>query len=137
MPPNVYQICEVDKGYLSHEPGLTLTNSVVKITNEGKFPVMIVNNTNKTFRLRRGCVVGKAECLPSENIVSMSSQAAEIDEISESDLLADVNVPPEHKERVLKLLSDNSDIFAQKDTQLGQTSTLLFSIDTRDAKPIK
>ena len=137
LPPNIYQICEVDKGYLSHEPGLTLTNSVVKITNEGKFPVMIVNNTNKTFRLRRGCVVGKAECLPSENIVSMSSQAAEIDEISESDLLADVNVPPEHKERVLKLLSDNSDIFAQKDTQLGQTSTLLFSIDTGDAKPIK
>ena len=97
----------------------------------------MVNNTNKTFRLRRGCAVGKAECLPSENIVSMSSQAADIDGISESDLLADVNVQPEHKERVVKLLSDNSDIFSQEDTQLGHTSTLLFSNDTGDAKPIK
>ena len=123
--------------YTCHEPGLTLKNSVVNITNEGKFPVMIVNNTNKTFRLHRGCVVGKAECLPSENTVSMSSQAAEIDAISESDLLANVNVPPEHKERFLKLLGNNSDIFAQKDTQLGQTCTLLFSTDTGDAKPIK
>lgn len=137
LPPNMYQICEIDKGYLSSEPGLTLTNAVVNIDNDGSLPVMITNATNKTFRLRRGCVVGRASCLSSENLVSMSSQIDEVNEPLESDLLADVNVPPEHARRVKQLIKENSDIFAQKDTQLGQTDTLLFSVDTGDAKPIK
>ncbi|MCG7874779.1 MAG: pol polyprotein, partial [Candidatus Thiodiazotropha endolucinida] len=137
LPPNMYQICEVNRGFLSSEPGLTLTDSVVNIGNDRSLPVMITNTTNKTYRLRRGCVVGQASCLSSENLVSMSSHVNEVSQPSEADLLADVNVPPEYEDRVNKLICKNVDIFAQKDTQLGQTETLLFSVDTGNAKPIK
>lgn len=98
---------------------------------------MIVNKTNKTCRLGQGCVIGKGESVLSENLVSMYEQSAKIGKISESDLLADVNVLPEHIEKIIKLLRKNSDIISQKDAQPCKTSTLLFSVDTGDAKPIK
>jgi hypothetical protein len=40
-----------------------LNNAVIKIDKTRKFPIMIVNNTNKTFTLRRGCIIGKLEAI--------------------------------------------------------------------------
>ena len=131
LPPTLYQVSGVDKGYLSQEPGLMLANTVMKLHDQRTFPVMIVNTTNKTYHLHRGCVVGRAECIPSENV------ASDINEISKSDLLADVNVPSEHKSKVIKLIEKNSELFAQKDTDLGQTDTVKMTIDTGNHPPIK
>ena len=78
----------MDKGYFSNESGLVLASSVMRVDNERKFPIMIINSTNKTFKLCRGCVVGKAECIQSENIIVLTERLPEVNEISESDLLA-------------------------------------------------
>lgn len=137
LPPTLYQVSGVDKGYLSHEPGLMLANTVMKLHDQRAFPVMIVNSTNKTYHLRMGCVVGRAECIPSENVIHMNNCASGINEISKSDLLADVTVPSEHKSKVIKLIEKNSDLFAQKDTDLGQTDTVKMTIDTGNHPPIK
>ena len=91
---------------------------------------MMINSTNKTFKLCRGCVVGKAECIQSENITILTERPPKVNEISGSDLLANVNIPPEHRKRVLTFLRLNFDFFAQKDTDVGQTDTVTMSIDT-------
>ena len=43
----LFQITSIENGYISNEPGLMIVNSVIKPNITGKFPVLIVNNTNK------------------------------------------------------------------------------------------
>ncbi|KAL5006703.1 hypothetical protein ScPMuIL_015509, partial [Solemya velum] len=46
-------------------------------------------------------------------------------------------VPREHRKQVLGVIRKNKDLFAKKDTELGQTSTVTMKIDTGDHPPIK
>ena len=50
----VYQISPVESGFLSGEPGLMVTNSIGKLKTNRVIPVMIVNNTNKTYSIKKG-----------------------------------------------------------------------------------
>ena len=116
-----------------------LEDSVMKVNEKRTFPIMIVNETNKTFRLRRGCVVGKAEQVPSESVIEINHQPSEVSEVSESkpNFLTDAVIPLEHRSKLVPLLEKNADIFAQKDTELGETDTVQMTIDTGDHPPIK
>ena len=62
----IYQISPLDRGHIASEPGLMVTNSVGKLNGRRKIPVFIVNNTNKTFRLNRGSVVGRISAVREE-----------------------------------------------------------------------
>lgn len=62
----------IASGYVSSEPGLMVSNSVVSITPTQHLPVMIVNGTNTTFKLRRGCLIARAEPILEANCVTMS-----------------------------------------------------------------
>ena len=139
LPPALYQVSSIDRGYLSHEPGLMLEDSVMKVNEKRTFPIMIVNETNKTFRLRRGCVIGKAEQVPSESVIEINHQPSEVSEVSESkpNFVTDAAIPLEHRSKLVPLLEKNADIFAQKDTELGETDTVQMTIDTGDHPPIK
>jgi hypothetical protein len=44
---------------ITSEPGLMITNSVMNLSADRRFPIMIVNNTHKTIRLKRDLVVAK------------------------------------------------------------------------------
>ncbi|KAL5018435.1 hypothetical protein ScPMuIL_004157, partial [Solemya velum] len=48
-----------------------------------------------------------------------------------------VPVPREHRKQVLGVIRKNKDLFAKKDTELGQTSTVTMKIDMDDHPPIK
>ena len=48
----IFQISQIDTGYISSEPSLMLSNAVIKIDKTRQFPIMIVNDTDKTFTLR-------------------------------------------------------------------------------------
>ena len=50
--------------------------------------------------------------------------------------LNDVQVPHEHKEKMIKFLK-NEDLFAAKDSELGHTKTVEMKIETGDQSPIK
>ena len=56
---------------MEREPGLLVTNTKAENKNK-KIPIQICNHTNRTFKLRKGKVVGKAErvnvsCIQSVN----------------------------------------------------------------------
>ena len=53
----LYEISGVDQGFIGSQPGLMITNTLVKKAKSNKYPVIIVNNTNKTISLKNGCVI--------------------------------------------------------------------------------
>jgi hypothetical protein len=54
----IVEVNAVDKGFICEEPGLMIGNVVAKTKSSRRIPVLMVNNTNKTFKLKRGCVIG-------------------------------------------------------------------------------
>ena len=64
------QVYATNKTGISNEPGLMLTNAVVEVGRSQRFPVEIINNTNKMFKLNRGCVIGKIEPIEECNLTS-------------------------------------------------------------------
>ena len=70
-----YQISLRECGFLSHEPGLMVTNSVGKLKSNRVLPIMIVNTTTKTYTVRKGCPVAKVEQLTGQDIMSVSKDS--------------------------------------------------------------
>ena len=56
-----YVTSAIDTGAINQEPGLTIANGVVKLKGCKNFPVLIVNGTNKHYKLNRGFIIGKIE----------------------------------------------------------------------------
>ncbi|CAC5410709.1 Transposon Ty3-I Gag-Pol polyprotein,Transposon Ty3-G Gag-Pol polyprotein [Mytilus coruscus] len=112
-----------------------ISNTVVDFNKNRKFPLMIVNNTNKTVKLRRGCVVGKASHLEEINVVNVnqSQGTSGLEKLDESE----ISVPQEFKKDILRMIRDNEDIFATSNKDLGCTDTVQMTIDTGDHLLIK
>ena len=96
------EISAVDSGYISSEPGLEVCKSISKVTNSRKFPVMIINNTNDFFKLKRGEVVGKGGCLSDQDIKTFNIN--EINVQDKCNFLTDLNVPDEFRPDIEKLV---------------------------------
>ena len=92
--------------------------------------VMIVNETNKCYRLRGGSVVGKARPLDT-NVEPM-----EVDQPEETEEDA-IDVPEKHRRNITRLVKKNNDLFAKKDKYLGHTSTVKMRIDYQGHRPLK
>ncbi|CAG2214183.1 Retrovirus-related Pol polyprotein from transposon 297 [Mytilus edulis] len=116
-----FEISPITKGHLSYQPGLMVANSVANINEKRQMP--------------KGIAIGRASPVLEENVVSLEStqEHSEIENVFETDL----NVPDVHRGRVLQLLNNNRDVFAFKDTELGQTDTVKMRIDTGDNPPVK
>jgi hypothetical protein len=56
--------------YVSSEPGWMVISTVAKFNKKRQFPLMIVNNTNKTIRLKKNCIVASANKIERVNLVS-------------------------------------------------------------------
>ena len=138
------QLCQIsptDRGYLSSEPGLELQKTVVEMRRDRMFPVLISNRTNKTFRVKRGSVIGKLEKLSEEHIVNSVQEMGEekekargdwLDDVTKArgDWLDDVTAPEAFEDDVRDLVRGNKDLFAQSDAELGHTDTVRMKIDT-------
>ena len=117
-----------------------ICNAVVKMNRNREVPILIVNNTDKTFNLKRGCIVGKIDAIEESNIASINemNKSEDKDENENGKInRAEISAPPEHREFVEKLLFANKDLFAAKDTDLGHTDTVIMKIDTGDHPPIR
>lgn len=133
---HIYEISEIDKGFFSREPGLQVINTVGVLQNDRSIPLLIVNNTNKTYRLHRHGLVAKVHSVNDSNILDISSVIK--NQKQEFNLnLQDLNVPDEHRPDIEKLIKENHDLFANKDSELGQTDTVKMKIDTGNTQPIK
>ena len=128
------EVTNLEPGCLQDEPGLVIQESIDKIPNTQKIPVMIVNQTNKFYKLKRGCVVGKGRGLEDQEISSISEDEKPEDTEHDFD---EVKVPKKHEKDVKRVLRKNKDLFARKDSDLGHTNTVKMKIDTGSHPPIK
>ena len=69
------ELSEVEMGFISTEPGIKLVGSVSK-SNNWRLPIMILNTTQKTIKLRRGRVVAVATPVSEHCCVSLNSGIA-------------------------------------------------------------
>ena len=135
LDSELLQVSAVDSGYINSEPGLVVSNSVTKIHRCNKIPVLILNSTNKTINLKRGCVVGR---IRKSNVNDISSVTTDGSNEKLIDLLDQkIAAPDEHLDIIKSLISNNQDIFVEKDTDLYQTDIVKIHIDSGDHRPIK
>ena len=95
---------------------------------------MIVNETNKCYRLRRGSVIGKARPLDTNEINNV--EPMEVDQPTETEE-DEIDVPEKHRRNITRLVKKNNDLFARKDKDLGHTSTVKMQIDCQGHRPLK
>lgn len=78
-----FEIMESDKGFMANEPGVMLAKTVVRRNRNGHYSVLVVNNTNKTVRVKRRCVIGKAETLEEVHAFTVGSAMTRSDHAKE------------------------------------------------------
>lgn len=132
----LYQVSPIDAGFLSNEPGVMISNSIAKLSKNRNIPVMIVNSTNKTYKIKKGCVIAKLEKIEDETMISVNEVVKQEFE-TETETFSDIDVPSQYADEIKELLRSNSDIFALKDSELSHTDTSRMKIDTGNHPPIK
>ena len=96
---------------------------------------MLINNTNKYFKFKRGEVVGKGECVKEQSVTALNLSKEKLEK--DNSILDNLHVTHEHSDVVTKLVKDNLDLFSEKDVDLGHTNTVKMVIDTGNHPPIK
>jgi hypothetical protein len=133
-----YEISAYDKGYIASEPGLMVSNAVSVLGRNRRLPLLIVNNTNKEISLKKGCPVARIINVASDNVVSINSALKTEQKPTTFSLIkTDLSCPQIHSELIEDLIKENCDLFASKDSELGQTDTVKMTIDTGHHAPIK
>ena len=88
----------------------------------GKFPIQIVNKSNKFIRLKKGCVIGKiSPVTPNQKTVNSVNHVTGSHKVrvTDEEFLQQVKVNEEHKMNVGSMLLRNRDVFAFHDMDLG------------------
>lgn len=129
-----YEIEQLSSGYVSNLSGISVANAVVKIPKSRIFQLLIMNNTNQTITLKRGCPLAKLE--KAGNITEITMPDKQNNKSSDVDL-EQAHVPEEFKPKINKLLKRNRDLFVSDDKNLGRTDTVEMRIDTGTHEPIK
>ena len=141
---SLYQIVTTDQSSISQDPGLILHERVAEIKGSSKFSLLITNATNKTYKLKRGCVLGRAEPTAQCNLIQgkviqpthTQKLSSEEIKIKKEQLKSKLNVPAEYQPEIEALVEGNADLFAEKDIDLGKTNTVKMSINTQGHPPI-
>ena len=54
-----YEVCQIDKGFIVHKPGLQIINTVSTLAKDRSLPILAVNNTNKFIKIQRHGLLAK------------------------------------------------------------------------------
>ncbi len=120
------EVSNIDPGCILEEPGLTIKESVNNINQHNKTPILLFNQTNKFYTLKRGFVVGKGRPIDPLEL----SEVSELEEKEDKHLdFNNISVPEKHRPTIVRLLKKNADLFAK-------TDTVTLKIET-DHPPIK
>ena len=130
-----YEVSQIDKGFIVNQPGLQIINTVSTLAKDRSLPILIVNNANKFIKIYRHGLLAKISGIP-ERVMQVNSAMQQ--NVGDSKLnLSDLDVSPQYKSQIEKLIIRNQDLFANKDSELGHTETVKMQIDTRNNEPIK
>ena len=127
----LYICTAVESGVLREEPGVAVVNTVSIVTKGRRFMVNMINETGRTYKLKKGNVIGTLE----------AAEVNEVDQTPQQNKL-DGNCVKRQLEghmgckNIQQLLMANEDLFAKDDQHLGKTELLKIDIDTADHPPI-
>lgn len=122
---DIIQVENLDSGCIKEDPSLTIREFIGKVKSTRKIPVMILNETNKCYTFKRGCIIGKGK---ESTICTIQHPSDDNEQLLEKDF-QNLHVPTEHRVRVLTMLKRNNDLFASEDTELGHTDTVTMKIE--------
>lgn len=101
------KVCAVYDSYASKAPGLMVRNALAKTKPSRAIPVLLINNTNKTFRQRRDCIIRWINVVDEQAISSVTGEDA--NGSTSQDLTDGIDMPSKHREMITELLVQNRD----------------------------
>ena len=132
----MYEISEIDRGFLTNEPGLKIINTVSTLTKDRSIPILIVNSTNKFIKIHRHGLLARISGIQESNLKTINTVIQSEDQDNKIDL-KELDVPDKYRSKIENLILKNQDLFASKDSELGHTDTVKMKIDTEKNDPIK
>ena len=122
----LHQVIAAENSTLNQEPGLIVVNFIVKVTKQGMFLAFIINNTNKTIKLKQGSKLGNVEPIRECDFVNISnySRPKKVTSPKVSSFTQakqNINTLSSFQDIVEELVRYNLDLFAEKETELGKT----------------
>jgi hypothetical protein len=83
-------------------------STVAKFNKKRQFPLMIVNNTNKTIRLKKNCIVASANKIERVNLVSNNMHRWD-EKVDKFDM-TQIKAPETQRLDIANLIRKNKDI---------------------------
>jgi hypothetical protein len=130
------EVTNLEPGDIQEDPGLTVQESIHTVKSRGKIPVLIMNQTNRYYNLKRGSVIGKGRALDVSEVCTITEQE-EDDNVDFENEFKDIKVKEIYRKDITRIIKQNKDLFAKTDIQLGHTETVKMTIDTGDHPPIR
>ena len=96
-------------------------------------PVQVVNTSNKTLRIRKGCVLGTFDDTPRTEVNGVFTN--EVTQVTDEEFCKQINVSDADRSKVQPCLLKNRDGFAFSDLDLKQTDLCTGDIDTGSNDP--
>ena len=128
-----YTFEPIDQGFLWDQPELKITPGLVNL-KERRLPVQVINTSNKTLRVKKGCILGKiGQAHPVEVNDTHVTKPTVVSDEEFSEL---IKVEPDRKKEVEELLLANKDIFAFSDRDLKATDLITADVETGDHAPV-
>ena len=129
------EISKPNKGFIAEEPGIKVYEYGVTVNRRGEYPLFVANETNKTYKIRRGCGLGEVSPVSKVESVNLGKMSPSGEKANWSE--ADVRAPDQWKEKAAQMVKNNQDLFAHSDLDLSRTETVTIKIDTGDAESIR
>lgn len=97
---------------MSEELGITcmMGNAISKTKQSRKVLVFIVNITNKTFRIKKGCAIGQLDIVDKKKTIDETSSKKQTDKTSIK----------EHRKLIKNFVKQNKELFVQSDVKIGK-----------------
>ena len=105
-----------------NQPGLQIINTVSTLAHDRSLPLLIVNNTNKFIKIFRHGLLAKIT--GTQNNVSTVNSVIQNNQSKDKLNLNDLDIPQQYRSKIEKLVLQNQDLFANKDSELGHTETV-------------
>ena len=128
-----YDVMEINRGFIANEPGLKVINCVTTLPQNRTLPLLIVNQTNRHFKIYRHGLLAKIVPVHERNIINTCSVIKNGSTDSTINL-KDLDVSEKYRSKIEQLVLKNKNLFASKDSELGHTDVVKMTIDTGDTK---
>ena len=114
-----YEVSPIETNTLGNEPGLLIPNSICKLVQSRKIPVMVVNTTNNFISLKKGLPLVSIKPFNSSEISSIQNEKIQSENKQSPNLdleqFGNIDVSPELKHKILPILQ-NTQIYLQVQT---------------------